>query len=115
MSEEFLQEVKAKENKNLSMEFLKKIFNDETKVKMKRNLVGRNDLLDMFKASIKRCQNNLLTTAEIIEEILAIAREIRDADGWTDKLKLREWNVAPGRNEITIIHFADPPCFHRIR
>jgi type I restriction enzyme R subunit len=42
----------------------------------------------MLEASIKKYQNNLLTTAEIIEELLAIARNIRTMDGLAEKLKL---------------------------
>jgi len=42
----------------------------------------------MLESSIKKYQNNLLTTAEVIEELLAIAREIRTVDGLAEKLKL---------------------------
>ncbi len=88
LSEEFLQDVKEMKNRNLSLELLKKILNDEIKVRLKFNLTEGKNLLEMLEASIKKYQNNLLTTAEIIEELLAIARKIRDVDGLADKLKL---------------------------
>jgi type I restriction enzyme R subunit len=88
LSEEFLQDVKEMKHKNLGIELLKKILNDEIKVRLKFNITEGKNLLDMLEASIKKYQNNLLTTAEIIEELLEIARNIRTMDGLAEKLKL---------------------------
>ena len=88
LSEEFLQDVKEMKHKNLGIELLKKILNDEIKVRLKFNITEGKNLLDMLEASIKKYQNNLLTTAEIIEELLAIARKIITVDGLAEKLKL---------------------------
>ncbi|MFH1562960.1 MAG: type I restriction endonuclease subunit R, partial [Nitrospirota bacterium] len=88
LSEEFLQDVKEMKHKNLGLELLKKILNDEIRVRLKFNITEGKNLLDMLEASIKKYQNNLLTTAEIIEELLAIARQIRTIDGLAEKLKL---------------------------
>ncbi|MBU4478753.1 MAG: DUF3387 domain-containing protein [Candidatus Omnitrophica bacterium] len=88
LSEEFLQEVKGMKHKNLGVELLKKILNDEIKVRLNFNITEGKKLLDLLEASIKKYQNNLLSTTEIIEELLAIARQIRDVDGLAEKLKL---------------------------
>jgi type I restriction enzyme R subunit len=88
LSEEFLQEVKEMKQKNLGIELLKKILNDEIKVRLKFNITEGKNLLDMLEASIKKYQNNLLTTAEIVEELLEIARKIRTVDGLAEKLQL---------------------------
>jgi len=88
LSEEFLQDVKEMKNKNLSLELLRKILNDEIKVRLKFNLTEGKNLLEMLENSIKKYQNNLLTTAEIIEELLKIARQIREVDGLAEKLIL---------------------------
>lgn len=88
LSEEFLQDVKKMEHKNLGIELLKKILNDEIRVRLKFNITEGKNLLDMLEASIKKYQNNLLSTAEIIDELLAIARQIRAVDGLAEKLKL---------------------------
>ena len=88
LSEEFLQDVKEMKHKNLGIELLKKILNDEIKVRLKFNITEGKNLLDMLEASIKKYQNNLLTTAEIIEALLNIARQIREVDGLAEKLKL---------------------------
>ncbi len=88
LSEEFLQEVKGMAHKNLGVELLKKILNDEIRARLKFNITKGKNLLEMLEASIKKYQNNLLTTAEILEELLSIAREIRSVDGLAEKLKL---------------------------
>jgi len=88
LSEEFLQEVKEMKQKNLAIELLRKILNDEIKVRLKYNITQGKGLLEMLEASIKKYQNNLLTTAEIIEELLEIARQIRTVDGLAEKLNL---------------------------
>ena len=75
-------------HKNLGLELLQKILNDEIKARLSFNIVGGKKLLDMLESTIKKYQNNLLTTAEIIEELIAIARQIREVDGLADKLKL---------------------------
>ena len=94
LSEEFLQDVKNMKSRNLSLELLKKILNDEIKVRLKYNLTEGKSLLDMLEASIKKYQNNLLTTAEVIEELLEIARQIRTVDGLAEKLKLTKEEFA---------------------
>ncbi|KAF0127375.1 MAG: type I restriction enzyme R subunit [Elusimicrobia bacterium] len=88
LSEEFLREVQGMEHKNLAVELLRKILNDEVRARLKFNITKGRNLLEMLEASIKKYQNNLLTAAEIIEELLAIAREIRSVDGLAEKLKL---------------------------
>ncbi len=88
LSEEFLQDVKDMKHRNLALELLKKILNDEIKVRLKFNVVEGKKLLEMLEESIRKYQNNLLTTAEIIEELLVIARQIREVDGLAEQLKL---------------------------
>jgi len=88
LSEEFLEDVKGMKHRNLAIELLKRILNDEVRGRLKFNLTKGKNLLEMLEASIKKYQNNLLTTAEIIKELLDIARRIREVDGLAEKLKL---------------------------
>lgn len=88
LSEEFLLEVQDMKLKNLALELLRKILNDEIKVRLKFNITEGKKLLEMLEGSIKKYQNNLLTTAEIIEELLDIARNVRKADGQPEELGL---------------------------
>ena len=94
LSDEFLQEVKGMKHQNLALELLKKLLNDELKTRSKTNLVKSRKLLDMLEGAIKRYQNNLLTTAEIIQELINIAKEIKEADKEGERLGLTKDEVA---------------------
>lgn len=94
LSEEFLLEVKGMKHKNLGIELLKKILNDEISVRMKKNLVKSKAMLELLETAIKKYQNNLLSTAQIIEELLKIAREIRESDLQGAQLGLSDDEVA---------------------
>lgn len=94
LSDEFLMEVQGMKHQNLALELLKKILNDEIKARARTNLVKSRKLLEMLEASIKKYQNNLLTTAQIIEELIKIAREIKEADKEGEKLGLTTEEVA---------------------
>lgn len=94
LSDEFLLEVEGMQHKNLAIELLKKILNNELKVRAKTNLVKSKKLLEMLEGAIKRYQNNLLTTAEIIQELINIAKQIKEADKEGEKLGLNNDEVA---------------------
>lgn len=94
LSDEFLSEVEGMQHKNLAIELLKKILNGELKARAKTNLVKSKKLLEMLEGTIKRYQNNLLTTAEIIQELINIAKQIKEADKEGEKLGLTNDEVA---------------------
>ncbi|MFC4212659.1 type I restriction endonuclease subunit R [Pedobacter lithocola] len=94
LSDEFLLEVKGMKHQNLALELLKKLLNDEIKTRSKTNLVKSKKLLEMLEGSIKRYQNNLLTTAEIIQELINIAKAIKDSDKEAEALGLTKDEVA---------------------
>lgn len=94
LSDEFLSEVEGMQHKNLAIELLKKILNGELKARAKTNLVKSKKLLEMLEGAIKRYQNNLLTTAEIIQELIKIAKQIKEADKEGEKLGLTNDEVA---------------------
>ena len=94
LSNEFLLEVKDMKHKNLAIELLRKILNDEISVRMKKNLVKSKAMLEMLETAIKKYQNNLLSTSQIIEELIKLAREVRESDKEGEKLGLNEDEVA---------------------
>jgi type I restriction enzyme R subunit len=94
LSDEFLLEVQGMQHKNLAIELLKKILNDELKVRANTNLVKSKKLLEMLEGAIKRYQNNLLTTVEIIQELINIAKQIKEADKEGERLGLNTDEVA---------------------
>ena len=94
LSDEFLLEVKGMKHKNLALELLRKILNDEIKTRAKTNLVKSRALLEMLESAVKRYQNNLLSTAEIIEELIRIANEVKESDKQGELLGLTFDEVA---------------------
>jgi type I restriction enzyme R subunit len=94
LSDDFLMEVKGMRHQNLALELLKKLLNDEIKTRSKTNLVTGKKLLEMLESAIKRYQNNLLTTTEVIQELINLAREIKKADKEGERLGLTKDEVA---------------------
>ncbi|MCI4626702.1 MAG: DUF3387 domain-containing protein, partial [Candidatus Magnetoovum sp. WYHC-5] len=94
LSDEFLEEVKHLERKNIAMELLKKILNDEIKIRKRKNFIQSKKLSEMLENAIKKYQNNLLTTAQVIEELINIAKDIRQSDKRGEALNLSEGELA---------------------
>lgn len=94
LSDEFLQEVKGIKHQNLAFELLKRLLNDEIKSRAKTNLVKSRALLEMLKKAIKKYQNNLLSAAEIIQELINIGKDIKKADKEGERLGLTKDEVA---------------------
>src|SRR5690606_30694743 len=65
LSDEFLAEIKGMERKNLAMELLKKLLNDEIKTRSKQNFVQSRKFSEMLEMAVKRYQNNLISAAEV--------------------------------------------------
>jgi len=80
LSDEFLREVQGMERRNLAIELLKKLLNDEIKLRTKKNLIQSKKLSEMLEDVIRKYQNNLLTAAQVIEELIKLARDIKDSD-----------------------------------
>lgn len=80
LSDEFLAEVKGMQYKNLALELLKKLLNDEIKTRQKTNIVQSKKFSEMLDQAIKNYQNNLITSGQIIDEMIRLAKEITEAD-----------------------------------
>lgn len=88
LSEEFLLEVKNMEHKNLAFELLKKLLNEEVKVRKRQNMTQGKKFSEMLANVIKRYHNNQIDTAQIIEELSGIAREMRIEDKKAEEIGL---------------------------
>jgi type I restriction enzyme R subunit len=80
LSEEFMNEVRNMTHKNLALELLKKLLQDEIKYKQRVNIVQSQKFSEMLKGVINRYNNNLLTTLEVIDELMKIAKQISEID-----------------------------------
>lgn len=94
LSDEFLEEVRHMDRKNLTMELLKKILSDEIRTRTRKNLIQSKKLSEMLENAIRKYQNNLLTTAQVIEELIKLAKEIRESDKRGAELNLGEDELA---------------------
>ena len=80
LSDEFLAEVKGMPHKNLALELLKKLLNDEIKTRQRVNLVQSKKFSEMLNSAVKNYQNNLITSAQVMEEMIQLAKDIKAAD-----------------------------------
>ncbi|MBD2518975.1 type I restriction endonuclease subunit R [Nostoc sp. FACHB-973] len=94
LSDEFLTELKGYEHKNIALETLKKLLNDELKVRAKKNLVQSKTLMEMLENAIKKYQNKILTAAEVMEELIRISKEIVASDAEAQDMGLSEYEYA---------------------
>ncbi|MCE5305784.1 MAG: type I restriction endonuclease subunit R [Chloroherpetonaceae bacterium] len=94
LSDEFLAEIQGMKRKNLALELLKKLLNDEIKTRMRKNFIQSQKLSEMLENAIKKYQNNLLTTAQVIEELVKLAKDIRESDKRGEALNLSEDELA---------------------
>jgi len=95
LSEDFLQEIKGMKHQNLALELLKKILHDEIGTRSKTNLVNSKALLEMLETAIKKYNNGLLTTAEIIQFLVdEVAKKIKEHDEREVQLGLSKEELA---------------------
>jgi type I restriction enzyme R subunit len=94
LSEEFLAEVRGMPHKNLAVEVMRKLLEGEIKVRQRKNLVQARSFAEMLEKTIRRYQNRAVEAAQIIEELIELAREIRKADKRGEQLGLSDEELA---------------------
>ena len=94
LSDEFLAELKGYEHKNVALEVLKKLLNDELKLRAKRNLVQSRSLMEMLETAIKKYHNKILTAAEVMDELIKVSKEIVASDDEARHLGLTDFEYA---------------------
>jgi type I restriction enzyme R subunit len=94
LSPEFLAEVKDLPHKNLALELLKKLLNDEIRTHQRKNLIQGRAFSEMLEETLVRYQNKSIETTQIIEELIELARKIRMANQRGEQLNLTEDELA---------------------
>ncbi len=94
LSEDFLAEVRELPQKNLAFEMLKKLLNDEIRIRMRKNLVQAKSFREMLEKTIRKYTNRNIETAEVIEELIELAKKMREDAKRGDELKLNEDELA---------------------
>ena len=94
LSDEFLEEVKGLPEKNLAFEALKKLLNDEIKIRMKKNIVQARSFREMLERTIRRYTNRTIEAAQVVEELIELAKKMRKSDERTKDLGLTDAEIA---------------------
>jgi type I restriction enzyme R subunit len=94
LSDEFLEEIKFLKYKNIAIEVLKKLINDEIKGRIRKNFIKSKSLIESLEKLIKKYNNKVLTAAEVIKELINLAKEIKEMDKEPAELGLSEYEYA---------------------
>ena len=94
LSDEFLAEVQGMPQRNLALEMLRKLLNDEIKAKAKKNLVQSRSFAEMLEKSIRAYQNRSLDAAQVIAHLVQLAKDMREAHRRGEDLGLSDDEVA---------------------
>ncbi|MBV6852835.1 type I restriction endonuclease subunit R [Xanthomonas campestris pv. mirabilis] len=94
LSDEFLAEVQRMDKKNLALEALRKLINDGIRSRSKRNIVETKAFTERLEDAIARYHANAITTAEVLQELIRIAKDIRAARARGEEQGLSEDEIA---------------------
>ena len=94
LSDEFLAEVQGMKQRNLAVELLQKLLKGELAVRRRRNVVQARSFAEMLEQTLRRYQNRAVEAAQVIEELIQLAREMREANARGEALGLSEDELA---------------------
>ena len=80
LSEEFLAEVRGLPQKNLAVELLRKLLQGELRTRRRQNVVQARSFAEMLEQTIRRYQNRAIEAAQVIEELIQLAQDMRQAN-----------------------------------
>ena len=94
LSDEFLAEVRGMEHRNLAVELLGKLLRGEIRTRRKKNLVQARSFAQLLAESLRRYQNRSIEAAQVIEELINLARDMRAAAQRGEELGLSDDELA---------------------
>ena len=94
LDDRFLAEVRDMPRRNLAVELLEKLLRDEVRARFKTNLLESRRFSEMLQSTVVQYQNRAITSAQVIEELIALAKEIREAHKRGEELGLSEDELA---------------------
>ncbi|MDA1186067.1 MAG: DUF3387 domain-containing protein, partial [Acidobacteria bacterium] len=94
LSDEFLSEVRGMPQRNLAVELLQKLLKGEIKVRAKRNVVQARSFAAMLEHAVRTYQNRAIETAQVIDALIQLAKDMRAANARGEALKLTEDELA---------------------
>ncbi|HDK02331.1 MAG TPA: DUF3387 domain-containing protein, partial [Gammaproteobacteria bacterium] len=94
LSDEFLAEMRDMPQRNLAVELLQKLLKGEIKTRRRKNVVQARSFAEMLEQTLRRYQSRAIEAAQIIEELIGLAKEMREADRRGERLGLSDDEVA---------------------
>lgn len=94
LSDEFLAEVRGMPQKNLAVELLRKLLSGEIKVRSRKNVVQAKSFAEMLEQAVRKYQNRAIEAAQVIEEMIGLAKDMRRAHERGERLGLTEEEMA---------------------
>ena len=94
LSEEFLAEVQGMPQRNLAVELLQKLLRGELATRRRTNLVQARSFAEMLEQTLRRYQNRAIEAAQVIEELIQLARDMREAGARGERLGLNDDELA---------------------
>jgi type I restriction enzyme R subunit len=94
LSDQFLAEIRGMPHKNLAVEMLRKLLDGEIRTRSRKNIVQGRAFSQLLEDAIRRYQNRAIETAQVIEELIALAKDLREAERRGEQLGLTEDEVA---------------------
>ncbi len=94
LSDDFLAEVRGMPQRNLAVELLQKLLRGEIRMRSRRNVVQARSFAELLEQSVRKYQNRALETAQVIDALIELAREMRQADARGEELGLSDDELA---------------------
>ena len=94
LSDEFLAEVRGMPHRNLAVELLQKLLRGEVSARRRTNVVQARSFAEMLEQTLRRYQNRAIEAAQVIEELIALAKHMREANARGERLGLSEDELA---------------------
>ena len=94
LSDEFLAEVQGMPHRNLAVELLQKLLKGEVSTRRRKNVVQARSFSEMLEQTLRRYQNRAIEAAQVIEELIGLARDMREANARGERLGLSEDELA---------------------
>ena len=94
LSDEFLDEVRGMPHRNLAVELLQKLLRGEVSTRRRKNVVQARSFAEMLDQTLRRYQNRAIEAAQVIEELIELAKEMREANERGERLGLSEDELA---------------------
>jgi type I restriction enzyme R subunit len=94
LSDEFLAEVRGMPQRNLAVELLQKLLKGELATRRRKNVVQARSFAEMLEQTIRKYQNRAIEAAQVIEELIQLAKEMREANARGEQLGLSEDELA---------------------